>query len=159
MKKLLLMLMLAIATTMAAFAHPAPDGKGGAKEMFHKIREYKIKFLAQEMELKNDQKERFAKLYAEMSAERMKIWSPVRALEKKVGKDASEEEYAKVSKAISDARVRDAALDQEYDRKFAEFLTQKQIFKMKEASEKFKRKMEEMHRSKKKGCQRHSEGK
>lgn len=149
MKKLLLLLMLIVAGATMAFAHPGPKDKGPDKEMMRKIQEYKIKYLAQEMELKGDQKERFTVLYKEMSTERHKIWRQVRELEKSVGKNASEEDYARVSKAISDARLRDATLEQEYDRKFSEFLSQKQIYKMKEASEEFRRKMEEMHHKKK----------
>lgn len=146
MKKFLLLIFFA-ALMVPAFA----QNKGGKsrEEMFREVQEYKMKFLAQEMELKEDQIARFNELYEKMSQEKGKNFREMRKLEKSLKKDASEQEYKLVSDKISECKVKDAEIDKEYDAKFATFLSQKQIYKMKAAEEKFRKKMMEMHHKKK----------
>ena len=81
-----------------------------------------------------------------MTAERVKVFKETKALEKKLSEsaDASEAEYEAVSSAITEAKEKDAEIEKRYDEKFAQFLTPKQIFKMKEAEGKFRDKMREM---------------
>lgn len=125
--------------------------KGADKEaMRREVQEFKLKFLAQEMELKEDQQKKFFELYNQMDAEKVKVFKETRALEKKLNAaaNASDAEYEAVSKAITEAKEKDAAIDKKYDEKFATFLTSKQIFKMKSAEEKFRAKMREMHHKK-----------
>ena len=142
--KYLFIALFAICCVNASYAQT----KGGKsrEEMRKEIEEFKIKFIAQEMDLKDDQKEAFADLYTKMNSERMKAFSQAMQLERKIrkSKDATEEEYAAASKAMNDARDKDAEITKKYADKFATFLTNKQIFKMRTAEEKFRRKMEEM---------------
>ena len=112
--------------------------------MMKEITEYKMKFLAQEMDLKEDQKEKFVELYQKMSEERMQNFRRMRQLEDSLKENASEEDYKKASDGIADLKLADARIEKEYDAKFAKFLSQKQIYKMKEAEEKFRRKMHDM---------------
>lgn len=116
------------------------------QNMRKEITEFKMKYLAQEMELKDDQQKKFFELYSQMSEEKGKLFRETKALEKKLSdsKDASDEEYQKVSKAITAAKEKEAEIDKKYDEKFSEFLSQKQIFKMKSAEEQFRNKMHEM---------------
>ncbi len=117
----------------------APDPK-----MFKEIMEYKIKFLAQEMDLKEDQKEKFVEVYQQMSDLKNKNFERMRAIENSLKKDASEADYKKASDELAEIRLRDVNIDKEYDAKFAKFLSQKQIYKMKEAEDTFRRKMQDM---------------
>ena len=48
------------------------------------------------------------------------------------------------------AKEKDAELSKKYDDKFSKFLSPKQLYKMKEAEESFRRKMQEMRRKKSK---------
>lgn len=123
-----------------AFGECPPD------PMNKEVREFKLKFLAQEMELKEDQQKTFFDLYNQMMEEKFKIFSEVRKLESQVDskKDATEADYQAVSNAITKAKSRDAEIEQRYDKKFSTFLTQKQLFKMKAAEEKFRNKMRQM---------------
>lgn len=146
MKKFLLLIFFA-ALMVPAFAQN--KGEKSREEMFREVQEYKMKFLAQEMELKEDQIARFNELYEKMSQEKGKNFREMRKLEKSLKKDASEQEYKLVSDKISECKVKDAEIDKEYDAKFATFLSQKQIYKMKAAEEKFRKKMMEMHHKKK----------
>lgn len=87
-----------------------------------------------------------------MSDERMQVFEQTRRLERKVKKDpqATDEDYAAVSRAITEAKEKDAAIEKKYDAKFSTFMSSKQLFKMKAAEEKFRQKMNEMrHRRRK----------
>lgn len=148
-KHLLLIIFLVIGCVAPVSAQK--HDKHDRDKMMKELREYKIKFLAQEMDLEGDQKARFAELYNEMSEKRMdcmrEAWRMERDLKK--NKDASEAEYQAVTDAMTKAKAQDAAIEKTYDEKFAKFLSQKQIFKMKEAENEFRKKMSEMRHKKK----------
>ena len=55
-----------------------------------------------------------------------------------------------MSRLQTAAKEKDADIDRAYDAKFATFLSQRQIFKMKEAEDKFRAKMNEMKQKKSK---------
>lgn len=76
-------------------------------------------------------------------------------LERKVkrSKDATESDYEAAAEAMSKAKIEDAKIEKEYDEKFSEFLSQKQIYKMKTAENEFRKKMQEMRN--KRGKDRH----
>lgn len=154
--KILLPLILIIcgivsANAAVSFDYPSPDGKS-KEEVFREIQEFKLKYLAQEMDLKDDQKKPFFDLYEEMSKKRMSAMNNARSIEKKVKKkkDASEADYQAVTEAWNKAREEDAAITREYDGKFSKFLSQKQIYKLKSAEDSFRKKMEEIHHKRKK---------
>ena len=83
-----------------------------------------------------------------MSEEKFKVFTEVRRLESQLknNPNATEAEYAAVSDAITKAKARDAEIEKKYDDQFSTFLTKKQIFKMKAAEDKFRRKMHEMNK-------------
>lgn len=118
--------------------------------MRREVREFKMKFLAQEMDLKEDLQKQFFEVYSQMSEEKARTVSEARRLEKKLAasEDASEAEDEAVSKAITEAKEKDAEIEKRYDGKFAQFLTPKQIFRMKAAEEKFRDKVHEMRHKK-----------
>ena len=140
-----------IFTMLLAFLIPAvaqQHGKKSKEEIRKEMREFKMQFLAQEMELKGDQIQKFNALYSQMNDERWRLFRETKALEKKVkeSRDASEADYKAATKALTQAKERDAAIEKAYDAKFAKFLTQKQIFKMKAAEEEFRERIRKMHR-------------
>lgn len=145
MKKLLLLLILVMGCSVVASAqkHDKPDPK-----MFKEIQEYKVKYLAQEMDLKEDQTDKFVKLYQEMTEERHKNFSQMRRLEESLKDDSSEQQYKEATEKIAEIKLKDAQLEKAYDAKFAKFLSAKQIYKMKEAEENFRRKMHDMRQKK-----------
>lgn len=152
MKKLLLFIILALTIgSFDGFAQKAKPSKAEREKMWREMQEFKMKFLAQEMDLKESQQKKFFELYDQMSEEKRKVFRETKALEKKLknNPDASDEEYSKVSEAITEAKEKDARIEREYDAKFATFLSSKQIFKMKAAEEKFRDKMRDMHKKKK----------
>ena len=122
-------------------------------EMVREVMEFKLKYIAGELDLRDDQKQRFNEVYTKLENERRGIFCKARNLEMKLRKDpnASEEEYNTVSNAINEAKTKEAELDKRYDAIFSEFLTKKQIYKLKEAEETFRNKMREMRQKNKEG--------
>lgn len=148
MNRFFLIILLCFVAAVPSFAQ---KNKTDKETMRKELMEFKLKFLAQEMDLKEDQQQKFFDLYKQMSEERVKVFKETKALENKLksNPDASDAEYEAVSKAITAAKEKDAAIEKKYDDKFAQFLTSKQIFKMKGAEEKFRQKMHEMRHKKK----------
>lgn len=139
--------MLLFASTPAWGKKTREDREAMRKEMT----DFKIQYLSQEMELNADQQARFAELYRKMSQERRKIFQETYELDKRVrnNKNATEADYQAASRAITQAKERDAELEKAYDSQFATFLSSKQIFKMKSGEQKFRDKMRKMRKHKK----------
>lgn len=159
MRTLLLTLLLSFLGFSIAFA----DGKKDKSkdEIFREVQEFKMNYLAKEMDLNNDQKTKFFDLYREMTLKRRECMKNARHLERKLRKmeNPTEADYQAATEAMSKARTEDAAIEKEYAEKFSQFLTQKQIFKMKEGEEAFRKKMEEMKRNSHSKSKNKSKGK
>jgi len=139
MKRLYILLFLAILAIVPAVAQSRHGNHRDDKRK--ELREYKMKYLAQEMELSEDDQKHFFEVYNQLSDERAAVKKQIRGLDRKVrDKTATEADYD----ALNKAKEKFAEIDKKYDAKFATFLTGKQIFKMKEAEAAFMKKMREM---------------
>lgn len=146
MKGKLLLILLAAIIALPSFAQkPAKEDK--RKEMM----EFKLKFLADEMELNADQKKKFNELYTQMETERRGIFKKIKEAEKVISnnKNASEKDYEKAYTEIQKGKDEMAKIEKNYDAKFSKFLSKKQIFKLKEAENKFMEKIRECRDKKK----------
>ncbi|MDE6532976.1 MAG: periplasmic heavy metal sensor [Muribaculaceae bacterium] len=147
-KKVFLIIILSVCGVMAVSA----QGKDGMdrKQMMKELQEFKMKFLAQEMELREDQQAKFFELYNEMSVKRRDCMRAAWRMERKVKKasDATEADYQAAAEAMNKAKSEDVAIEKSYDEKFSEFLSPKQIYKMKAAEQEFRNKMSEMRNKK-----------
>ena len=117
------------------------------------MRDFKLKYLAKEIDLKDDQKQEFIELYDELETKRAEIYKPVRTLERKIRKDgenASDEDYKKLTSEINKANQINSKLETEYNEKFSKLLSQKQIYKLRDAENNFRVKLEIMHQNHKK---------
>ena len=146
MKKLYLYLLLIFFTVLPAVAHD--HGHGPLTPEKHKeFREYKMKYLAQEMGLKDDTRNKFFEVYNQLSDERHAIRSQMHTLHHKIkDKTATEEDYSTMNRL----RDQDNEIEKKYDAKFSTFLSGKEIFKMKEAENTFRKKLHEMKAKKEK---------
>lgn len=147
---LTLLLMAFVIAAVPAWAQKN-EKKGGHK--FREMLEFKIKYLSQEMELKGDQQSKFVTLYTQMSNEIHEAMASAGKLKRKVEKDknATDADYQRASQALSDAQAKVGQIEKKYQEKFKTFLSQKQLFKMKEAEEKYRAKLYEMRQESKKG--------
>lgn len=145
MKKILMISLALLMGVGIVVAQDRPAKKSRA-EMMKEFREFKMKYLAQELDLKDDQIKPFFEIYDQMLEEKRKVFEQTRALERKIKKtdNVSEQEYAELSKALTDLREQDVALDRKYDEKFISVINNKQLYQLKVAEEKFRKKMSEM---------------
>ena len=142
--RVLLLVILSTVCVAGANAQKKNNHRGG--DIHKEIRDFRIKFVAQEIELRDDQRKEFMETYSHLINDRRNAYAKVRELEKKVKdkKNASEADYKDLSDARSKASSEIVNLNTRYDAIFSKFLSQKQIVKMKEAEEKFRTRMMEM---------------
>lgn len=142
MKKIYLILVLAI---LAVIPVSAQERGKITPEQRKEFREYKMKFIAQEMNLQDDNRKQFFEIYNQLSDERLEIREKLHDLNAKVKKGvATDADYAQINRL----KEQEAEIDRRYDSKFAAFLSNKEIFKMKEAEKLFHQKLHEMHQKK-----------
>ncbi len=153
MKRYFLILLLAILTFPTAFAQDKDKAK-----MKEELQQFKIDFLAKEMNLSEKEKAEFTPLYKEYDESRRQAgseaWKFERELKKK--KDASEADYKRLSELQQKAREKDNEIVKKFDARLESFLTAKQIYQMHQGEEKFFEKMKEMRKKKHDG--RHQDG-
>lgn len=116
----------------------AKGNKGDREKWFAQMREYKHKFLAQELGLSQAQQDKFFPIYDKMENEIFKVNSETRQLEKKVSKgNASDVEYEAAAKAIIELKQKESAIELKYFNQFKTVLSSKQLFLLKKAERKF----------------------
>lgn len=131
---------MVMAFALPALAQKPKDKDARRQEML----EFKLDYLGKELELRDDQKKQFNELYTQMENDRRAILRRMKKAEKNIaeGKDVSESDYEKATKEIMNSRSEMVQIEQQYDEKFATFLSKKQMFKLKEAENKFMQKMQ-----------------
>ena len=119
---------------------------GNRENVEKELHEYKLKYLAQEMELRADQQSRFFEVYNRMTKKKRKVFRTAVEMERKVknDKNASAADYQRATDAMSEAKIKEGQIDQRYEDEFNKFLTPKQIYQMKEAEKKFRQKMSQL---------------
>ena len=151
MKKLLFLIGIMLMAIPAAYSHGS--GSENKEKMRKEVKEFKMKYLAKEMELTEEQKGKFFELYEEMSQKRKACYKQAHEMEKRLRKDekeATEADYQQVTEAFNKANIETAEIEKSYNEKFAEFLTPKQIYKLKDAERSFHERLEEMKHNRKK---------
>lgn len=141
--------LLFILVAVCAAVSPVSAQKKHKNDMHKEISEFRLKFVAQEIDLRADQRKQFVELYEKLMAERRAAFGEVRRLSKvlKEDKNPSEADYKALSDARNKAHAKAAEITARYDALFARFLSQKQILKMKDAEDSFRQKMMEMRRN------------
>lgn len=148
----IILLSLIVCLLSAAPAAAQRHGKKANAKMRAELREFKLKYLAQEMDLKSADQPRFIELYDKMMTEKEELYRPVWKLEKSLRKNAnaSDKDYETLAERKDKAKEEELKIDRKYEEQFSKFLTSKQIYKMREAEKTFNKKIREMRRKKKK---------
>lgn len=149
MKNKLILIAVLLICAIPTFAQK--EKHENKEQMRKEMLQMKLDFLAADMELKEDQKKQFDELYSQMESERRAVLKKMKKAEKAISqnKNASEADYEKATQDISDARAEMVQIEKRYDEKFSTFLSKKQMFKMKEAENKFMQKMQDIRHKKK----------
>lgn len=145
MRKLILLFLVVLVAAFGASAHK-PGEKGKLSESKKKeLQEFKLKFLAEELDLNPDQTKLFNETYTQLDNERRVLIKQRKEIEKKMseGKNLTDSDYEKANKELNDIKTKLADLETKYDAKFSQFLSKKQIFQLKASEEKFMQKMRE----------------
>ncbi len=144
MNKYLLLLLLAILSVPSILAQSQDKTK-----MKEELQQFKIDFLAKEMQLSEKEKAEFVPLYKEYDEQRRKAgaeaWKYERELKKK--KDASDADYKRLSELQQAAREKDNEIVKKFDARLETILSAKQIYIMHQAEGKFFEKMKEMRKN------------
>ena len=146
-----LIFIIAMLLGVAALQAQKAPGRAPHCPWSKEFKEFKMKFLAQEMGLKEDQQQKSLDLYAQMMSEKNKVMKEAFDMKREVEnkKNATDADYKAASDALTDARIKDSQIEKKYDDKFATFLSQRQIFKMKEAEQKFRDRLSKMRHQRK----------
>lgn len=141
MKKYLLLLLAFFLFVPSLIADDMKD----RKKMSEEIQKFKIDYLAKEMGLSEAEKAKFEPIYNEYDEARRKAGAEAWRFERKLKKEknASEDDYKKLSELQQETREKINDIDKEYNKKFESFLTSKQIYQMHQGEEKFFSKMKE----------------
>lgn len=144
MKRIVLFMLMLVTLGVGYAQRPEARGK-----MWREVQEFKLKYLAQEIDLKEEDRAKFNDLYSRLEKERGEIFCEARKARKcvKGDKNATQADYEAASQTMANCRAKEAALVKEYDKKFAAFLSPKQIFKLHEAEDVFNNKMREMRKN------------
>ena len=149
MKKISFLIFLIISGI--SFAYADKDDMAKIEKRIQEVQEYKMKYLAQEMELSDVQKKKFFEVYGEMTKAKMQCFKLAKQYERKIKheKAASEHDYQLATEEMDKANAEWSETEQRYNEKFSEFLTPKQIYKMREAEANFRAKWDEMKHNRK----------
>lgn len=151
MKRILIVIL--IIATFAPFmcVEAKKNRKPDKKEWFAKMRQHKHDFIEDELDLTDEQEDKFFPMYDAMEDELHKLNRETRKLEKQVAdKNATDVEYDAASKAIIELKKKEADIELKYFDKFKTVLSSKQIFELKRAEKKFTRKIMNAHNKKRK---------
>ena len=105
--------------------------------------DYKHQLIIDKLGMTKAQEQRFMPLYEAMEREIYKANSDARALAKKVEATArpTDDQYAQAAEALSKARLLEGQIEARYYDKFAQILSKKQLFLLKQAELSFTRNM------------------
>lgn len=136
--RLRILLLLAVLLCGTAVSAAKDNKKGDRKEWFKEMREFKHDYFARELELKDDQKERFFAIYDAMDNERRAAGRDVRHAEKELkakGSKATDAEYQRVNDMRQAVREREAAIDQKYQPQLKAVLTTRQLYRLRDVEQ------------------------
>lgn len=119
------------------YAQSSPEQRA---RWMNEIRKTKLEYFAKELKLSDDQQKKFNPLYEEMETAIYKSNNEAEELMKKTAadKNATDTEYEAAALAASKAKQKEGEIKTQYFNKFADILSKKQLFQLKQAEEKFK---------------------
>ncbi len=113
------------------------------------MRNYKYEFFIKEVGLSKEQQEKFFPEYEAMEKEIFAVNKEARDIEKKVSASTtpvSDTEYEAAALAMSKVKQKEGEIENEYFAKFEKILSEKQLFLLKRAENKFTQNILNHHR-------------
>lgn len=153
MKKNVIILLAIAVLSLPCIAQKKDGAKKDKAEWRKELQDFKYKYLAQEMELKEDQQTKFFELYSKMESElntAKKDCNATCKAVKKAGDTATDAQYEKAVDAMINEDIIEGQIKKRYYEEFKKFLTPKQLYQLKESERKFYKKLKEMRKKGKK---------
>lgn len=119
-------------------------------EWIKEMRRYKAEFVAEKLELTQEQRNEFIPMYQEMETKTWTIEHEARDMERSVrkkGAEATDTEYEKAAEALTEVKAKQGQIESEYLKKFRKILTPAQQFKMRGIEREFMRQLMERNRA------------
>lgn len=151
MKRYILLILSLI--SLALYATDIPEPAEPTAEKIKELREFKIKYLIQEMNLPADKQAEFIKVYTQYDNERTNLFREIYRKAKSIRKtaDPGDAEYLSAAENMATAKQREGAIEHKYFNKFKTILSPKQLYTLKRSEQKFDRKLGEMRPKRQKG--------
>lgn len=137
-------IMIMFAAPIAANAQKKVGNKKPRTEWVKEMRAFKKDFLSKQLDLSNEQREKFFPLYNAMEDEVIKLQQQTRQMSAEVdkkGEKASDLELDKTVDAVYELKAKEGNIELKYLPKFKEILTPRQLLKLKKAEHKFTREL------------------
>lgn len=152
LKKNIVFILVAIIVALPISAQKNSKSKKDSAEWKKELQDFKYKYLAQEIELTEDQQSQFFELYSKMEAEIDFAFKNAKDATKALKSEGehSEEEYQKAVNAMLNVKIMEAQIEKRYYDQLKSFISSQQLYKLKCAERNFKKKLMEMHKNCKK---------
>lgn len=150
-RRFLVTLFALVMISVSAMADDAADSNNARRRQWTKeMQQAKIEFMTKQLELTDEQKEKFVTVYTAMDNELGKLRYETDRLRHSIKgkKQVTDLEYEKAAEAMFEFKAKEADIELKYLPKFKEMLTPKQLFKFKGAEMKWMRQLMK-HRKKK----------
>lgn len=146
----IVILLIAMVLTIPTYAQNKK--KENKEEWKKELQDFKYKYLAQEVELSDEQMTNFFELYAKLESERKQALKDCKAITKTVKEDGehSEAEYERAVEAVLNLPIITGQIEKKYYEQFKTFLSYKQLYLLKTAERKFNKKLMELQKKDKK---------
>ena len=135
---------MAVLMLSISFIGMAKDNDGNQRQWNKERLEYKHDFIVEETGMTQAQRDKFMPLYEAMEKEIYDVNHTANSQARKVSANkgkVSDQDYASAAKALSNVKVKEGEIEAKYYDKFSKILNKKQMFLLKQAEVKFRRKM------------------
>lgn len=131
-----------------------PDDAANRQKWFDEMKELKHEFLARQLKLTAEQRDKFFDIYDKMDEELGRLNHDTRQLERKIRQapagEVSDVDYDQAIQAQIDLKGRECDIEKRYYADLRGILTKKQLFELKNAEQEFRMQLMRQHRKLKK---------
>lgn len=154
MKKQLIAFLLVLCAVLPSVASGSCPSDRDHETWRKDMQQHKVTYIAKELNLTDEQREKFMPLYLEMDNQLDELSRSARQAERMVAKKggaATDSDYDKATEAMFQLKSKEGKIEMQYLGRFSKILTKRQLFLLKDAERKFMRKVFDQHRRGAKG--------
>lgn len=153
MKRISVILFI-IAVTMTTALSAQNNGRSQRQRWFEEMKELKHEFLAKQLKITDQQRDKFFEIYDRMDEELERLNADNRELERKIkttpAAKVSDVDYDQAIQSQLDLKGRECEIEKRYYTELRNVLSKKQLFELKAAEQEFRMQIMRQHRKIKK---------